>query len=211
MIELLPTRSSSSTLATVTNLNKFELASSHARFTSIKFTKRQRVSKLVREWQALPMIGLGSDNKSLAFFCSQRLIHIHILTDLKILYSFTFVSLGQQLWRRLTDLHFVISPHWSKINEAAQDSCNTVLEPEVSINSRNWKFYQGFINGGGVMKLSREEVPPISDWALHNRRCIVSKKPWTLLTPIFCSKHSSQRHDIWRVPWASYTVKLTAQ
>ena len=39
----------------------FELTFSHARVTSIKFTKREWVSQWVSEWQALPMIGLGSD------------------------------------------------------------------------------------------------------------------------------------------------------
>ena len=61
--KLLPIQSSSSTLATVTISTSFELVSSHARVTSIKFTKRQWVSEWVSHWQALPMIGLGSDNK----------------------------------------------------------------------------------------------------------------------------------------------------
>ena len=39
--KLLPTRLSSSTSATVTTSTSFELPSSHARVTSIKFTKRQ--------------------------------------------------------------------------------------------------------------------------------------------------------------------------
>ena len=47
--KLLPTRSSSSTSATVTTSTSFELASSHARVTSIKFTKRELVSQLGRE------------------------------------------------------------------------------------------------------------------------------------------------------------------
>ena len=42
--KLLPTRSSSSTLATVTTSTSFELASSHARVKSIKFTKQESVS-----------------------------------------------------------------------------------------------------------------------------------------------------------------------
>ena len=42
--KLLPTRSSSLTSATVTTSTSFELASSHARVTSIKFTKQQLVS-----------------------------------------------------------------------------------------------------------------------------------------------------------------------
>ena len=42
--KLLPTRSSS---ATVTTLTSFELASSHARVTSIKFTKQESVSQSV--------------------------------------------------------------------------------------------------------------------------------------------------------------------
>ena len=50
---------SSSTSTTVTTSMSFELPSSHVRFTSIKFTKRQSVSY----WQAYPMMGLGSDNK----------------------------------------------------------------------------------------------------------------------------------------------------
>ena len=45
--KLVPTRSSS---ATVTTSTSFELASSHARVTSIKFTKQQSVSELVSEW-----------------------------------------------------------------------------------------------------------------------------------------------------------------
>ena len=44
--KLLPTRSSS---ATVTTSTSFELASSHARVTSIKFTKHYGVSEWVRE------------------------------------------------------------------------------------------------------------------------------------------------------------------
>ena len=48
------------------NLNKFELSSSHARVTSIKFTKQQSVSELGSHWQALPMIGLGSDKNTCA-------------------------------------------------------------------------------------------------------------------------------------------------
>ena len=42
--KLLPIQSSSSTLATVTISTSFELASSHARVTSIKFTKQESVS-----------------------------------------------------------------------------------------------------------------------------------------------------------------------
>jgi len=42
--KLLPIQSSSSTLATVTISTSFELVSSHARVTSIKFTKQQWVS-----------------------------------------------------------------------------------------------------------------------------------------------------------------------
>ena len=48
--KLLPTRSSSSTSATVTTSISFELASSHARVTSIKFTKRYGVNEWVSEW-----------------------------------------------------------------------------------------------------------------------------------------------------------------
>ena len=48
--KLLPTRSSSSTSATIKTSTSFELASSKARVTSIKFTKRQWVSESVREW-----------------------------------------------------------------------------------------------------------------------------------------------------------------
>ena len=48
--KLLPTRSSSSTSATVTTSISFELASAHTRITSIKFTKRQSVSQWVSEW-----------------------------------------------------------------------------------------------------------------------------------------------------------------
>ena len=62
--KLLPTRSSASTWATVTNSTSFELASSHARVTSIKFTKQQWVSESVSYWQAFPMIGLGSDKNN---------------------------------------------------------------------------------------------------------------------------------------------------
>ena len=40
----------------------FELLSSHARVTLIKFTKQEWLSELGSYWQALPMIGLGSDN-----------------------------------------------------------------------------------------------------------------------------------------------------
>ena len=42
----------------------FELPSSHARVTSIKFTKRYGVSWSVSYWKALPMIGLGSDKNN---------------------------------------------------------------------------------------------------------------------------------------------------
>ena len=45
----------------MTTSTSFELASSHARATSIKFTKQQLVSEWVSYWQAFPMIGLGSD------------------------------------------------------------------------------------------------------------------------------------------------------
>ena len=44
IIKMLPAWSSASTSATVTTSTSFELASSHARLTSIKFTKRQWVS-----------------------------------------------------------------------------------------------------------------------------------------------------------------------
>ena len=47
--KLLPIQSSSSTLATVTISTSFELVSSHARVTSIKFTKQEWVSQSVRE------------------------------------------------------------------------------------------------------------------------------------------------------------------
>ena len=48
--KLLPTWSSLSTSATVTTSTSFELASSHARVTSIKFTKRHGVSQWASEW-----------------------------------------------------------------------------------------------------------------------------------------------------------------
>ena len=48
--KLLPTLSLASTSATETASTSFELASSHARVTSIKFTKRYGVSQLVSEW-----------------------------------------------------------------------------------------------------------------------------------------------------------------
>ena len=47
--KLLPTWSSLSTSATVTTSTSFELASSHARVTSIKFTKQELGSQWVRE------------------------------------------------------------------------------------------------------------------------------------------------------------------
>ena len=47
--KLLPTQSSSSTLATATTLTSFELASSHTRVILIKFTKQEWVSEWVRE------------------------------------------------------------------------------------------------------------------------------------------------------------------
>ena len=47
--KLLPIQSSSSTLATVTISTSFELVSSHARVTSIKFSKQQGVSQLVSD------------------------------------------------------------------------------------------------------------------------------------------------------------------
>ena len=78
--KLLPTWSSLSTSATVTTSTSFELASSHARVTSIKFTKQEWVSESVREWvsewQAFPMIGLGSDKKferNPFYTCSKKL------------------------------------------------------------------------------------------------------------------------------------------
>ena len=77
--KLLPTRSSSSTSATATTSTSFELASSHARVTSIKFTKRQLVSEWVSqsvsEWQAFPMIGLESDKNSFGAFFHQKKYH----------------------------------------------------------------------------------------------------------------------------------------
>ena len=48
--KLLPTWSSLSTSATVTTSTSFELASSHARVTSIKFTKQEWVSQSVQTW-----------------------------------------------------------------------------------------------------------------------------------------------------------------
>ena len=45
----LRTRSSSSTSATVTTPTSIELASSHARITSLKFTKQESVSQSVSE------------------------------------------------------------------------------------------------------------------------------------------------------------------
>ena len=47
--KLLPTRSSSSTSATIKTSTSFELASSKARVTSIKFTKQESVSQSVSE------------------------------------------------------------------------------------------------------------------------------------------------------------------
>ena len=53
--KLLPTWSSASTSATVATSTSFELASSHAKVTSIKFTKQEWVSELVsqgvNQWQ----------------------------------------------------------------------------------------------------------------------------------------------------------------
>ena len=54
LYKLLPTRSSASTSATVRTSTSFELQSSHARVTSIKFTKQVRVRESVSDWQALP-------------------------------------------------------------------------------------------------------------------------------------------------------------
>ena len=62
--KLLPTWSSSSTSATVTTLTSFELASSKARVTSIKFNKDHGVSQSVGYRQGLPMIRLGSDKNT---------------------------------------------------------------------------------------------------------------------------------------------------
>ena len=58
-------RFSESTSTTVTTSTSFELASSHARVTSIKFTKQELGSQWVSHWQAFPMIGLGSDKNQL--------------------------------------------------------------------------------------------------------------------------------------------------
>ena len=55
--KLLSTCFSSSTSTTVTTSTSFVLVSSHARVTSIKFTKQEWVS----HGQVMPMIGLGSD------------------------------------------------------------------------------------------------------------------------------------------------------
>ena len=49
--KLLPTRSSSSTSATVTTSTSFKLASSHARVTSIKSTKQDRVRRQWSLWK----------------------------------------------------------------------------------------------------------------------------------------------------------------
>ena len=51
------------TSATVTTSTSFESASSHARVTSIKSTKRDGVSQLVRDKDSQYMIELGSDKK----------------------------------------------------------------------------------------------------------------------------------------------------
>ena len=48
--KLLPTWSSASTSATITTSTSFELASSLARVTSIKFTKQEWVSEWVSQW-----------------------------------------------------------------------------------------------------------------------------------------------------------------
>ena len=77
--KLLPTRSSSSILATVTSSTSFELPSSHARVTSIKFTKQQLGSESVSEWQAFPMIGLGSDKNNLRLILHTRSYHVKSL------------------------------------------------------------------------------------------------------------------------------------
>ena len=68
--KLLPTQSSSSTSATETTSTSFELASSHARVTSIKFTKREWVSE-VSYWQGKTKIGLGTDKNKWKKICVQ--------------------------------------------------------------------------------------------------------------------------------------------
>ena len=54
--KLLPTRSSSSTSATVATLTSFELTSLHARVTSIKSQQQEKLT----DWQDKAMVGLGS-------------------------------------------------------------------------------------------------------------------------------------------------------
>ena len=95
--KLLPTRSSS---AIVTTSKSFELASSNARVTSIKFTKQE----LVSEW-ALPMIGLGSDKNGAI---NRSYVHkyecLHLLTRIQ---SYTNVNTS-------TDLHLIqLEMFWS--------------------------------------------------------------------------------------------------
>ena len=70
--KLLPRWSSVSTSARVTISTSFELVSSHARVTSNKSTKRHGV-RGGSQWRGLPMIGLGSDRKSV-FICFSGVI-----------------------------------------------------------------------------------------------------------------------------------------
>ena len=79
LTNLTSVKSSSLTWATVTTSTSFEEASSHARVTSLKFTKRQWVSQSLSHWQALPMIGLGSDKEKDSFCYIHTLSFEHAL------------------------------------------------------------------------------------------------------------------------------------
>ena len=83
--KLLSTCFSSSTSTTVTTSTSFELPSPHARVTLIKFTEQEWVSESVSYWQALPMIGLGSDKKSRQIYPLQVFFYFNLqaLTNLQ--------------------------------------------------------------------------------------------------------------------------------
>ena len=88
-----------------------------------------------------------------------------------------------------------LSPHWSRINEPAQDSCNKVLEPIIS---RSWKFYQLLINGGGTFVLSGKCSPNFWKGPVSLQMHCLQNRHFGMFTPTLWSKPTSQRLD-WHV------------
>ena len=78
-----------SNISNTNNLNKFELASSHARVTSIKFTKQQLVSELVSESVSQLVTSIPNDRTRVR----QKLI---LTINSENIYQWTRTTLNKQ-------------------------------------------------------------------------------------------------------------------